>query len=81
MEMIQVGYAKTHFSALLGRVAQGEALAIAKRGKVVAKLVPVQAEKRTAAQALQRVWAMGGFDLPDQLDTGTPPPINDVRLD
>jgi len=81
MEMVQVGYAKTHFSALLGRVEQGEELAIAKRGKVVAKLVPASPPTRTAAQALERVWAMGGFDLPDQLDQGTPPPIDDVHLD
>jgi len=81
MEMVQVGYAKAHFSALLGRVEQGEELAIARRGKVVAKLVPSPPPTRSAAQALERVWAMGGFDLPDQLDEGTPPPLDDVQLD
>jgi len=81
MEMVQVGYAKAHFSALLGRVEQGEELAIARRGKVVAKLVPSSTPTRTAAQAMERVWAMGGFDLPDQLDEGTPAPLDDVQLE
>jgi len=74
MEVVSVSYAKAHFSALLSRVEQGEEFAITKRGKVVAKLVPV----RTAAQTLERVWAMGGLDLPDNLSASskaTPGPM------
>jgi len=40
MERVQVGYGKAHFSALLGRVEHGEELAIARCGKVIARLVP-----------------------------------------
>jgi len=54
MEMIQVAYAKTHLSALLGRVEQGEELAIAKRGKIIAKLVPASLPARSAAQAFEQ---------------------------
>jgi len=81
MERVQVGYAKAHFSALLGRVEQGEELAIARRGKVIARLVPEKSHTRTAAQALERVWAMGGLDLPDQLEEGAMLPLDDINLD
>jgi len=82
METVQVAYAKAHFSALLGRVEQGEELAIARHGKVVAKLVPEKADTRTAAQALEKVWAMGGLDLPDDLsDTSDLLPLDDITLD
>jgi len=78
MDVVQVSYAKAHFSALLSRVAQGEEFAIARRGKVVAKLMPV----RTAAQAFEQVWAMGGLDLPDNLsDICDVLPLDDIRLD
>jgi prevent-host-death family protein len=44
--------AKTHFSALLERVTQGESIAITRRGKPVARLVPARtgdADTRRAA--------------------------------
>jgi len=81
MEVVQVGYAKAHFLALLDRVEQGEEFAIARRGKVIARLVPVVPDARPAIQALEKAWAMGGFDLPDQVDEGTPAPLDDVQLD
>jgi len=82
METVQVGYAKAHFSALLGQVEQGEELAIARRGKVIAKLVPVQADTRTAAHAFERAWAMGGLDLPDNLsEIADVLPLDDISLD
>jgi len=82
METVQVAYAKAHFSALLGRVEQGEELAIARHGKVIAKLVPEKPDTRTAAQALERVWAMGGLDLPDNLKgTSDLLPLDDINLD
>jgi|GEM_PF-682815 len=40
MEIVQIDYGKAHFLELLDRVEQGEKLAIAKQGKVVAKLIP-----------------------------------------
>jgi len=41
-----------------------------------------QRNTRTAAQALERVWAMGGLDLPDNLkDTSDMLPVDDINLD
>jgi prevent-host-death family protein len=42
MEMINIHYAKTHFSKLLLRVHSGEEIIIAKAGKPYAKLVPLK---------------------------------------
>lgn len=41
MKQLNVYEAKTHFSQLLEQVAQGESVTIAKSGKPVARLVPV----------------------------------------
>jgi prevent-host-death family protein len=48
MEQINIHQAKTHLSHLLLRVAEGEEIIIAKAGKPVARLMPIQpiAEKR-----------------------------------
>lgn len=42
---INVHQAKTHLSKLLARVAKGEEIVIAKAGKPVARLVPIEPEK------------------------------------
>jgi prevent-host-death family protein len=44
-ESINVHAAKTHFSKLLARVEKGEEIVIARDGKPVAKLVPVEVPK------------------------------------
>ncbi len=43
-ETVNIHQAKTHLSRLLARVSQGEEFVIAKAGKPVAKLAPVQAK-------------------------------------
>ncbi|MGL6044666.1 MAG: type II toxin-antitoxin system Phd/YefM family antitoxin, partial [Sandaracinobacteroides sp.] len=43
MPSVTVHDAKTHFSRLLARVADGETVVISKAGKPVAKLVPIDA--------------------------------------
>jgi len=80
MERIQVGYAQAHLPALLERVEQGEELVIARHNKVIARLVPAP-PTRTAAQAFEQAWAMGGLDLPDQLEEGAMLPLDDIHLD
>ena len=50
--------AKTHFSELLERVAQGEELTITKHGASVAKLVPINKQKSTPAQRRAAIEAM-----------------------
>jgi prevent-host-death family protein len=66
MATVNVHAAKTHFSQLLERVAQGEEVVIAKAGKPVARLVPMEpaAEPRHpgSARGLGRV--ADDFDAP-----------------
>ena len=52
--MIEVGAfeAKTHLSALLERVSQGQEVLIRRRGKPVAKLVPIQQADRQKVQSV-----------------------------
>lgn len=46
MTTVNVHEAKTHLSRLLAKVAQGNEVIIAKGGKPIARLVPVQKAKR-----------------------------------
>jgi prevent-host-death family protein len=63
--------AKTHLSKLLARVANGEEIIIAKAGKAIARLVPVepQTPKRIAGKDRGKVKIADDFDapLPDDL--------------
>lgn len=63
MEIVQVAQAKAHLSALLERVEAGEEIVIARRGKVIARLIPEGAHTQSAAEALGEAWALGGFEL------------------
>jgi prevent-host-death family protein len=56
MEILNIHYAKTHFSKLLLRVHAGEEIIIAKAGKPYAKLVPLkQVTKRVPGIAKGKV--------------------------
>jgi prevent-host-death family protein len=77
--MSQIGAfeAKTHLSELLDRVAAGEELVIARRGRPVARLVPVaDANQQRAAEAVNRLRALrrgatlGGIDWRELRDAG-----------
>lgn len=46
MSEVNVHEAKTHLSQLLVRVAQGEEIVIARAGKPVARLVPIESKSR-----------------------------------
>lgn len=46
MERVNLADAKTHLSALVDRVGDGETVEILKRGKPVARLVPIVAPKK-----------------------------------
>ncbi len=63
---VNVHEAKTHFSKLLARVRVGEEVIIAKAGKPIARLVPVEAkpERRAAGSAAGKVIIMPDFDAP-----------------
>lgn len=68
--VVGVHEAKTHLSRLLERVAMGEEIEIAKRGEVVARLVPPrQRGRRRLGMDEGRVIIADDFDapLPDDL--------------
>lgn len=56
--MVEVGAfeAKTHLSSLLEQVSRGEEVLIRRRGKPVAKLVPVQQAERKNVQDAIAAW-------------------------
>jgi prevent-host-death family protein len=69
--------AKTHLSALLERVAQGEEVVITKHGRPVARLVPAAAADRESVDAIiARIKALrvgqtlGGLSWKDLRDEG-----------
>ncbi len=70
MAEVNVHEAKTHLSRLLSRVAAGEEIVIARAGKPVAKLVPIQPRP-------QRVLGQdeGLFEVPDDFDAPLPPEV------
>jgi prevent-host-death family protein len=71
---VNVHEAKTHLSRLLERVAMGEEVIIAKAGKPVAKLVPLdgQPERRKLGSA------KGEFTVPDDFNDPLPKEIEDL---
>ncbi|SNB75003.1 prevent-host-death family protein [Arboricoccus pini] len=79
MEEMTVGAfeAKTHLSALLERVARGEAITITRHGRPVARLVPaVEADRARISQAidglktLRREARLDGLSWRDLRDEG-----------
>jgi prevent-host-death family protein len=67
MDEVNVHEAKTHLSRLLARVAQGEEIVIARAGKPIARLVPVEPKSRRALGQDK-----GLFDVPDDFDAPLP---------
>jgi prevent-host-death family protein len=66
MAQVNVHEAKTHFSKLLARVVAGEEIVIARAGKPVARLVPVEREQKKRVFGLDegKVWIADDFDDP-----------------
>ncbi len=64
--VINVHEAKTHFSKLLERVRQGEEIIVAKAGKPVARLLPLedQAAQRSPGSARGKFTMSDDFDAP-----------------
>lgn len=63
---VNIHEAKTHFSKLIERVLQGEEILIAKGGRPVARLVPVEPQKvrRLPGSAKGQVKIGQDFDAP-----------------
>jgi len=77
LETVNVHEAKTHLSRLLERVEHGEEIVIARSGKPIARLVPLEpAEpRRLIGRNRGKIWMSEDFDepLPWQLFPGFPP--------
>ena len=71
MEIINVHEAKTHLSRIINRVVSGEEIVIAKAGKPLVKLIPVESPKNPRPLGLDagKGWISDDFDepLPDEL--------------
>lgn len=71
MRTVAVVEAKSQFSALLAAVESGEEVAITRRGRVIARLVPDAA--RSAADVFRGCWQEGGLDLEMPADARAEP--------
>ena len=66
METFNIHHAKTHLSRLVDRAAKGEACVIAKAGKPLVKVVPLD---EPAPRAIQPIGFMKGrIQTPDDFD-------------
>lgn len=66
MNKVNIHEAKTQLSRLIERVRQGESFVIAKAGRPVAKLVPIDAETTRTPKRLG--FLAGAFEIPDDFD-------------
>ena len=66
MDILNIHAAKTHFSGLVERAEKGETIIIARAGKPVAKLTPL--EPQAKAPAKRRIgFLQGQFTVPDDI--------------
>lgn len=66
---VNIHEAKTHFSKLLARVDKGEVVIIARAGKPVARLMPIEEKKpdRPIGKFKGKIWIAPDFDeLPEE---------------
>jgi len=64
--MVNIHEAKTHFSKLLARVSAGEEIVIARAGKPVARLTPIEkpaVKKRVPGRDKGKIWMAKDFDI------------------
>jgi prevent-host-death family protein len=67
METVNIHEAKTHLSRLVERVSKGESVVIAKAGKPMVKLVPLDDGE---TRPVRRIGFMDGeIQVPDDFDT------------
>ena len=66
LNTVNVHEAKTHLSRLLERVERGQEIVIARAGKPVARLVPVDPEpkRRPIGRDKGKIWMSDDFDDP-----------------
>jgi prevent-host-death family protein len=66
MQIINIHEAKTHLSRLVEQVASGESFVIAKRGKPMVKLVPLDASETSQLERLG--FLAGQVEVPEDFD-------------
>lgn len=67
MQTVNIHEAKTHLSRLVEKAAKGEAFIIAKAGKPMVKVTPIEDAPK---KAIQRIGFMEGeFQIADDFDT------------
>lgn len=66
MRTVNLHEAKTHLSRLVDRAAKGEPFIIAKAGKPLVKVVPLDAP---VGRDMKRLGFMPGLEVPDDFDT------------
>lgn len=66
MRTVNIHEAKTHLSRLVERAAQGEAFVIAKAGKPMVKVVPI--DTPPAGETRRLGFLAGQFTVPDDFD-------------
>ena len=66
METFNISYAKTHLSRLVERAANGEAFVIAKAGKPLVKVAPLETPAPRASQPIG--FMKGRVQIPDDFD-------------
>lgn len=66
METVNIHEAKTHLSRLLERVSRGNAVVIARAGKPIAKMVPIDAVAPTKIERLG--FLKGEIRVPEDFD-------------
>jgi prevent-host-death family protein len=74
MTTVNVHEAKTHLSRLLDQAAKGETIIIAKAGKPIAKLTPLDPPKSDRRFG----FLAGQFQIPDDFDTMGAKEIEDL---
>ena len=70
MQTVNIHAAKTHLSRLLDAVAEGEEILIARAGRPVARLVPLQGAAVPQRRQLGRL--AGQFSVPEDFDAPLP---------
>lgn len=70
MQIVNIHAAKTHLSRLLDAVEDGEEILIARAGKPIARLVPLQGTVLSKRRRLGRL--TGQFTVPEDFDAPLP---------
>lgn len=69
METVNIHQAKTHLSRLIDRAAKGESITIAKAGKPMARIVPLEETPLVVDTSRRFGFMKGQIKVPDDFDT------------